>query len=107
MKPKNEFYKFLAKKPKKSSSMHERKLHLWIPDTIVYNDGSNQPFWVYTGSDGIVRKTEDFTEKDIISKMANQFKLDELICIAKQGSDGAVVELLNARDIVTKIPMFS
>lgn len=38
--------------------------------------------------------------------MANQFKLDELICIAKQGSDGAVVELLNARDIVTKIPMF-
>lgn len=41
MKPKNEFYKFLAKRPKKSSSMHERKLHLWIPDTIVYNDGSN------------------------------------------------------------------
>lgn len=113
MKPKLDFYKFLAKWPdlKKVSNFHERTLHMWVPDTIVYNDGANQPYWIYTGEDGIVRKTEDFTDKEIISKFANQFKLDELVCIARTvrgesnyGVQTADVEVLNARDIVQKIP---
>ena len=83
--PKLNFYRYLAKLPdlKKVGNAHEWKLNLWIPDTIVYNDGGLQPFWVYTGEDGVVWKTEAFSEKDIISKMANQFKLDELVSIAK------------------------
>ena len=42
---------------------------------------------MYTGQDGIVRKTEDFGDKDIISKMGNQMgnKLFELVAIAKYG----------------------
>ena len=70
-----EFYKFLAKREdlKKNSSTHERKLKLWIPDTVIYNDPGQQPYWVYTGHDGVVRKTEEFFDKDIVAKFANQF----------------------------------
>lgn len=34
------FFKFLAKRPdlKQKQNKHQRKLQLWIPDTIVYND---------------------------------------------------------------------
>lgn len=34
------FYKFLAKKPefcKKMANKHS-KLHIWIPDTVIFND---------------------------------------------------------------------
>ena len=115
MRPRMEFYKFLAKKPnlKQRTKTHERKLKLWIPDTIVSNDSGMQPYWIYTGSDGVVRKTEEFNDKDIVVKMANQLKLDELICIAKTvagesayGVKRAGVELLNPRDLTTRMNTF-
>lgn len=114
--PRLDFYKFLAKLPdlKKTTSTHERKLQVWLPDTIVYNDPGLQPYWVYTGKDGIVWKTEDFIDKDIVSKMANQFKLDELVCVAKcvdwdagNGVKKATVTALNARDMTYQIPAFT
>ena len=29
---------------------------MWVPDTLVYNDG-DAPFWIYTGVDGLIYRT--------------------------------------------------
>jgi hypothetical protein len=46
------------------------KLELWIPDTIVFND-CDVPYWIYTNSEGVVCRTEDFNERHVVSKMGN------------------------------------
>lgn len=62
------FYKYLAKRPEfgnKEPKLH--KLQLWVPDTVVYNDNC-PPYWIYTGGDGFVYKTETFMDKHIIDQ---------------------------------------
>lgn len=106
------FYKFLAKRPdiKQKSTQHQRKLQLWIPDTIVYNDTGSPAVWVYTGEDGHVHKTESFQEKHIVSKLGDQYHLDEITAIIKlidydeHGREFTEVEMLNSRDLAERAP---
>ena len=58
------------------------KLELWIPDTIVYGE-SDYPFWIYTNHEGVVCRTENFSERHIVSKLGNQYSIDELIAVCK------------------------
>ena len=94
------FYKFLAVKniesldfdnPKKPASKHMR-LKMWVPDTLVYNDG-DAPFWMYSGVDGLVYRTENFIDKHVLNKLGNQTKPEELVAIIKypEYSDGKIV----------------
>jgi hypothetical protein len=104
------FFKFLAKKPnlKQSSSQHQRKLRLWLPDTVVYNDVGSPAFWVYTGEDGWVHKTENFQEKHVVSKLGDQYHLDEVTAVMKtidydeNGLEFTDIEILNSRDLAER-----
>lgn len=106
------FFKFLAKRPelKFKSTQHFRKLQIWIPDTIVYNDHGSGAFWIYTGEDGYVHKTENFQDKHIVSKLGDQYHLDEVAAIIKThdydeiGRDISEVEFLNTRDLAERAP---
>ena len=49
------FLKVLAKKPTEKQSTVNRflfnlllRLRVWIPDTIVLNDGEMPPYWLYS-----------------------------------------------------------
>lgn len=106
------FYKFLAKRTdlKQSSSQHQRKLQLWIPDTIVYNDMGSGAFWIYTGEDGYVHKTENFQDKHVISKLGDQYHLDEIAAVIKMSDydesnrPTSEIEFLNSRDLAERAP---
>ena len=54
------FYKFLAKRDNKHANKFSL-LRMWIPDTIVYEEG--EPFWVYSDHEGTVHRDERFLEK--------------------------------------------
>lgn len=56
---------------------------MWIPDTIVYEEGGIEPFWLYSGLDGFVYRSEKFPERSVVTKFGNQFALNELSCIFK------------------------
>ena len=60
IKPCVSFYKYLAPLSSLKFSKTSR-LHLNIPDTIVYND-KNDPYWLYTGKDGYVYR---FTNQNL------------------------------------------
>jgi len=66
------FYKFLARKPDFASKdvNQFQKLRLWIPDTVVYNE-ADQPYWIYTNTEGLVCRSEDFYERHVVSKLGN------------------------------------
>ena len=106
------FFKFLAKRPDliQKGNQHHRKLQVWIPDTIVYNDQGSGVFWVYTGEDGFVHKTENFQDKHIVSKLGDQYHLDEVAAIIKSheydemGRDTSEIEFLNTRDLAERAP---
>ena len=73
LKPYLFFYKFLARKVEliKKDLTKFSKLELWIPDTIVYGDRTDFPFWIYTNHEGVVCRTENFSERHIVSKLGN------------------------------------
>lgn len=66
------FYKFLARKPEfcKRDLTRFAKLELWIPDTVVFND-ADQPYWIYTNNEGLVCRTENFSERHVVAKLGN------------------------------------
>lgn len=76
------FYKFLARKPEfcKRDLTKYAKLELWIPDTVVYND-AEAPYWIYTNNEGVVCRTEDFHDRHVVSKLGNQYSIDELVAV--------------------------
>ena len=78
------FYKFLARKPEfcKKDLTKFAKLELWIPDTIVFNDAES-PYWIYTNNEGVVCRTENFSERHVVSKLGNQYSIDELVAVCK------------------------
>ena len=66
------FYKFLAKSPNwpsKNRNPKFEKLNLWVPDTVILNDG--KPIWIYTTIDGYVSRIEEFRDKHILNKLEN------------------------------------
>jgi LMBR1 domain-containing protein 1 len=82
------FYKYLAKKPDSNNGAQPSKINrlkLWLPDTIVVNDGS-VPMWLYSSEDGYVYRTDTFTSKNVIAKMCNYSSPDELVAVLKRVS---------------------
>ena len=78
------FYKFLAKK-KENKLTEQNKfslLQLWIPDTIV-NESGIDPYWIYSGYDGYVYRSDKFYDRMIVSKLGNKYHLNELSAIIK------------------------
>ena len=76
------FLKFLARKPSNKELNKFSLLKLWIPDTIVYEQGID-PYWIYSGFDGLVYRTEKFYDKTVVSKLGNKYQLNELSAIIK------------------------
>ena len=73
------FYKFLAKSPNLSTKNRNpkfEKLNLWVPDTVILNDG--KPIWIYTTIDGYVSRIEEFRDKHILGKLENEENLHDL-----------------------------
>jgi LMBR1 domain-containing protein 1 len=77
------FLKVLAKKPTEKQSTINR-LKVWIPDTVVLNDGDIPPMWLYSNAQGFVFRTDTFTSKNVISKLANYTSPDELVAVLKK-----------------------
>jgi len=75
------FYKFLAPKEKYSIDQKSR-VKINIPDTIVYND-RDVPFWIFTGMDGLVYRTEKFNSKQVSEKLGNYLSANELVAVSK------------------------
>lgn len=59
------------------------KLKLWMPDTIVLQDGN--PMWIYSSTEGYVFRTETFIDQHILNKIGNMENKDELIAVLKRG----------------------
>ena len=80
------FYKLLARKPGESEIQQKslvNRLKLWIPDTIILNDGDCS-MWMYSNSQGFVFRSDQFTSKNAISKLANYTSPDELVAVVKK-----------------------
>lgn len=60
------------------------RLQLWIPDTIILNDREMPNYWLYTDQRGYVFRTDTFTSKNVVSKLANYTSPDELVCVIKK-----------------------
>ncbi|CAK94849.1 unnamed protein product (macronuclear) [Paramecium tetraurelia] len=80
------FYKFLARRPDSEQSNQSviNRLQLWVPDTIVLNDKEMPNYWLYSDSRGYVFRTDTFTSKNVISKLANYTSPDELVAVVKK-----------------------
>lgn len=63
------FWKFLVVRPdyEKENRRKYKKLNLYIPDTLVFNE-SDVNFWIYTDVSGRVCRTDYFSDSDIIEK---------------------------------------
>ena len=75
------FWKYLAQKSEEfresgnqPDQIHKNlnpKLKVWIPDTIILNDNDeteNFNFWLYSNEAGEVWRTDDFTQKNTVSR---------------------------------------
>ena len=74
------FYKLLAR----NNESNVNRLKLWIPDTIVLNDKEMPNYWLYSDPKGFVFRTDTFTPKNVISKLANYTSPDELVAVMKK-----------------------
>lgn len=67
-------------------------------------------FWIYTGEDGYVHKTENFQDKHVVSKLGDQYHLDEIAAIIKisdfdeRNKPTTEIEFLNSRDLAERVP---
>jgi LMBR1 domain-containing protein 1 len=60
------------------------RLKLWIPDTIIFNDGNCPPMWFFTNSDGYVFRSDTFNSRNIINKLSNYTSSLELVALNKR-----------------------
>ncbi|CAD8077133.1 unnamed protein product [Paramecium sonneborni] len=105
------FYKFLARRPDSEQSNQSviNRLQLWVPDTIVLNDREIPNYWLYSDSRGYVFRTDTFTSKNVISKLANYTSPDELVAVVKKQQFrnmelvGNEVKLVCCRDLQSQI----
>ncbi|KAM3146974.1 hypothetical protein pb186bvf_000690 [Paramecium bursaria] len=74
------FYKLLAR----NNESNVNRLKLWIPDTVVLNDKEMPNYWLYSDPKGFVFRTDTFTPKNVISKLANYTSPDELVAVMKK-----------------------
>jgi hypothetical protein len=78
------FFKYLAKKPTDGASSTWGRLKLWVPDTLVANDGENPTMWFYTSPEGYVYRTDNFTTTVICDKLGAAAPRYELVAISKK-----------------------
>jgi len=78
------FYKFLAKRPDACSMSTVNRLRLWIPDTIITAEGDNPPMWIYSSPEGYVYRSDSFTAKSIITKLAAYASPEEIVAVLKK-----------------------
>lgn len=106
------FFKYLAKKPTDSSNSTWGRLKLWVPDTLVANDGENPTMWFYSSPEGYVYRTDNFTMSVIQNKFAGASPPQhELVAISKKpqyngdliGND---VHLISAGELSTFVGTF-
>ena len=62
------------------------ELKVWVPDTVVYEEGT-EPFWLFSGPDGIVRRTEKFVERNIVTKFGNIKDMCEVCSVVKSNGN--------------------
>lgn len=75
------FFKFLSVHSRLDGCT--RKLQLWVPDTIVYND-TDRPYWIYSDLEGEVTRIESFTEKDLIDKIGRNLPTGTPVGVIKK-----------------------
>lgn len=104
-----QFYKLMGKKVDynpHSSHPHKYRCRLWLPDTIVFNDGDG-PMWFYTGADGYVYRQDNFIDKNITSKLCNYTSPDELVALLKKTNyenNNNDIKLLSSREVISMTP---
>ncbi len=81
-------------------------MNLYIPDTIVKNDGSELHYWIFTDKTGGVVRVEQITDSDIIEKFRSSTNDPcELISVFKapnvsnNGVEDNHLELLNLEEL--------
>jgi hypothetical protein len=56
------------------------------------------PLWVFTGPDGLLRSTEEFTQKDVVNKFCGSTSPNELVALVKKMNYGHVqVQLVSSK----------
>jgi len=58
------FFKYMARKPDDSKSSGPR-IHAWIPDTIIFNDGELPAMWFFTAKNGCIYRNDSFSKRTI------------------------------------------
>lgn len=107
------FFKYLARKPEPTVQQQQsniNRLKIWIPDTIVFNDGDLPPMWFYSNEQGYVKRTDTFVSKNIATKLGNYASPDELVALVKSArfnsnNDlvGNEVKLVSTKDLNSAI----
>ena len=60
------------------------RLKLWLPDTIVINDGDLSPMWFFSSVDGQVYRTDLFNYNNVVAKLTKKTEKDELVAVFKK-----------------------
>lgn len=76
----------MARRPDSEQSNQSiiNRLQLWVPDTIILNDREMPNYWLYSDHRGYVFRTDTFTSKNVVSKLANYTSPDELVAVIKK-----------------------
>mmetsp|Transcript_555 Transcript_555/g.601 ORF Transcript_555/g.601 Transcript_555/m.601 type:complete len:84 (-) Transcript_555:442-693(-) len=67
------------------------------------------PYWIYTNSEGVVVRTDQFNERHVVSKIGNQYAIDELVAVCKMADnrEGHLVGnrciLMSTRELAQKM----
>ncbi|KAL4477278.1 hypothetical protein ABPG73_003404 [Tetrahymena malaccensis] len=81
------FFKYLAKKPNGPEEKQKNtinRLKIWLPDTLVFNDGDLPAMWFYTSQSGFVYRADSFNKRNIVQKFGEHCSPDELVCVLKK-----------------------
>ena len=79
----------MAKKPDGPDEVQRSiagRLKIWIPDTIVVNDGDLPPMWFYSSTAGYVYRTDSFNYNNVVAKFTKNTDKDELVAVFKKPS---------------------
>jgi len=71
------FFKFLT------THSSKKKLKVWVPDTIVYND-TQEPFWIYSNLQGEVCKLFSFSNNTILTAFGRGAEESQPVAILKK-----------------------
>lgn len=81
------FFKYMARKPDGPEDKQKsapNRLKIWLPDTLVFNDGDLPAMWFYTSQSGHVFRADSFNKRNIIQKFGEHCSPDELVCVLKK-----------------------